>query len=81
SKFIDDEQVMALAIDAGARSAAADAETAYRKYYKLADFLLKKGKASQALEFAQKSLAALPGKQPNYERAIKGLIQRIESAR
>ncbi|MEO0733049.1 MAG: thioredoxin domain-containing protein [Bacteroidota bacterium] len=81
SKFIDDAQVLDLAIDAGSRAAAADADNAYRRYYKLADFLLKRGKTDAALKYAQLSLDSIPGKQPNYERAIKGLIQRIENAR
>ena len=81
SRFIDNDQVMAMVIDAAARSAAADEQSGFRKYYRLADFLLKKGKTDEALTYAKRAMEALPGPQPNYERAIKGLIQRIEEAR
>jgi len=81
SKFIDDEKIMAMTINAGARAAELDTETAYRKYYRLADFLLKRGKMDDALTYAKRALETLPGKQPNYERAIQGLIKRIEQAR
>lgn len=82
SKFIDDEKVLDMAVDAGAASAAAaDATNSFQQYYRLADFLLKRGKADMALTYAKLAQQALPEKQPNYERAILGLIQRIEEAR
>ncbi|MEM9259950.1 MAG: hypothetical protein AAGA62_09910, partial [Bacteroidota bacterium] len=81
SRFIENDQVLSMVIDAAARSAAADTQTGFRKYYRLADFLLKKGKTDEALTYAKKAMEALSSPQPNYERAIKGLIQRIEEAR
>ena len=81
SKFIHDDKVLELAVAAGADAAAADPETAFRKYYRLADFLLKQGRTDQALDFANRALAAIPGKQPNVERSVNALIQKIESSR
>lgn len=81
SKFIHEENILDMAINAGARAAAADAETGFRKYYRLADFLFKQGKMDKALTYANMALEAIPGKQANMERAIQGLIQRIEEGK
>ncbi len=81
SKFADDADVLEMALAAGSAAAAADEATGYRQYYRMADFLLKQRKADLALTYAQKALQALPEKQANYERAINGLIKRIEEAR
>ncbi|MBC6996386.1 thioredoxin domain-containing protein [Neolewinella lacunae] len=81
SGFIHDAKVLDLAIEAGAQAAANDAATGYRQYYRLAEFLLKQGKADQALSYAKQALSTLPPDLGNYERAIQGLIQRIEESR
>lgn len=81
SKFIHDEKVLDLAIDAGSRAAAVDEATGYQKYYRLADFLLKQGKTDLALNFANLAKSTVNPKQANYVRAIDGLIKRIEEAR
>lgn len=81
SKFIEDDTVLDLAVTAGAAAAAADPTTGFQQYFRIADFLLKQRKTEMALTYANLALQALPEKQPNYERAIKGLIQRIEEAR
>ena len=81
SKFIHDDKVLDLAIAAGAAAAAADPETGFRKYYRLADFLLKQDRHDQALTYANMALEAIPGKQPNMERAVQGLIKRIEAGK
>lgn len=81
SKFIEDDNVLDMAVTAGAAAAAADPATGYQQYFRIADFLLKQRKTEMALTYANLALQALPEKQPNYERAIKGLIQRIEEAR
>jgi len=78
TKFISDAKVLDLAVEAGAAAAASDAATGYRKYYRLADFLREQGKRDMALTYANLALQALPEKQENYERAIKGLIDRIQ---
>lgn len=80
SKFIHDDKVLDMAVAAGAASAAADPENGFRKYFRLADFLLKQDRPEQALEYANKSLAAIPGKQPRMEKAVQGLIERIKNA-
>ncbi len=81
SKFIEDDDVLEMAVTAGSSAAAADVATGYRQYYRIADFLLKQRKADMALTYAKKALETLPEKQANYERAIQGLIKRIEAAR
>lgn len=80
SKFISDPKVLDIAVRAGAAAAAGDPSTGYRKYFKLAEFLRKQGKTDMALTYANLALQALPEKQPNYERAIKGLIDRIQGS-
>ncbi|MEM6769910.1 MAG: hypothetical protein AAF597_04910, partial [Bacteroidota bacterium] len=79
SKFIHDPKVLDMAVRAGAAAAAGDPTTGFRKYFRLADFLNKQGKKDMALTYANLALQSMPEKQANYERAIKGLIQRIES--
>ncbi len=81
SKFIEDPKVLEMAIDAGATAAAADEATGYQQYYRIADFLLKQRKADMALTYANRALETLPANKANYERAIQGLIKRIEEAR
>lgn len=81
SKFIEDSKVLDMAITAGATAAAADQETGYQQYYRIADFLLRQRKADMALTYAQRALETLPENSANYQRAIQGLIQRIEEAR
>jgi thiol-disulfide isomerase/thioredoxin len=81
SKFIDDAKVLEMAVNAGATAAAADKATGYQQYYRIADFLLKQRKADMALTYANLALENLPEQKANYERAIQGLIKRIEEAR
>jgi thiol-disulfide isomerase/thioredoxin len=81
SKFIEDPKILEMAITAGAAAAAADEVTGYQQYYRIADFLLKQRKGDMALTYANLSLETLPEKKANYERAIQGLIKRIEEAR
>lgn len=81
SKFIHDDKVLDLAVEAGAASAAADAETGFQKYYRLADFLLKQDRTDQALTYANMALAAVPEGQANMVRAVQGLIARIEAGK
>lgn len=81
SKFIHDEKILDLAVDAGAKAAASDPTTGFRKYYRLADFLFKQGFHDRALTYANLALENIPGKQPNMERAVNGLIQRIENGK
>lgn len=78
SRFKRDEKVLDMAVRAGAAAAAGDPETGYRRYYKLADTLRELGKKDMALTYANLALQALPEEQPNYERAIQGLIDRIQ---
>lgn len=84
SKFISDEKVFDLAVQAGSAAAAGDLEKGFEKYFRLADFLRKQGKTDMALTYANLSLNAIKasGKaQPKYERAISGLIQKIEQGK
>ncbi|MFK8163357.1 MAG: thioredoxin family protein [Lewinella sp.] len=81
SKFIEDPKVLEMAINAGATAAEADKATGYQQYYRIADFLLKQRKADMALTYAKRALETLPENKANYERAIQGLIKRIEEAR
>jgi thiol-disulfide isomerase/thioredoxin len=81
SKFIKDPKVLEMAVDAGATAAAADKATGYQQYYRIADFLLKQRKADMALTYARLAMETLPEQNPNYQRAIQGLIKRIEEAR
>jgi thiol-disulfide isomerase/thioredoxin len=81
SKFIEDPKILEMAITAGAAAAAADEATGYQQYYRIADFLLKQRKTDMALTYANLALESLPEKKANYERAIQGLIKRIEEAR
>ncbi len=80
SRFKTDQKVLDMAVRAGAAAAAGDPENGYRRYYKLADTLRQLGKKDLALTYANLALQALPEKQPNYERAIQGLIDRIEQS-
>jgi len=82
SKFIENEKVLDMAVDAGARAAAAaPADKQFEQYYRLADFLLKQKKNDRALPYAKLALEKMPEKAQNYRRAVEGLIQRIEEAR
>lgn len=81
SKFIEDAKVLDMAINAGATAAAADAAKGFEQYYRIADFLLKQRKADMALTYANLALETLPENSDKYERAIQGLIKRIEEAR
>ncbi|OAV43459.1 thioredoxin domain-containing protein [Lewinella sp. 4G2] len=85
SSFIKDEKVMDLAVAAQVASAELDAEGAYRKYYRLAEFLLKNDKKEEAYTYAQLAMNSLDhlkaGKKKQTERAINALLGRIESAR
>lgn len=80
SRFVKDEKILDMAVRAGAAAAAGDPETGYRRYFKLADTLRELGKKDMALTYANLALQALPEKQPNYERAIQGLIDRIQKS-
>ena len=85
SDFSKDEKVYDMAIEAGAEAAALDAENGYRKYYKIAQNLLKNNRPQQALTYAQSAKAAAEsltaGKKKQVNRAIDALIGQIESAR
>ncbi|NJC27553.1 thioredoxin family protein [Neolewinella antarctica] len=85
SKFIDDEKIFAMAVEAEAASARLDATDGYRKYYRLAEFMLNKGKSNEALTYAQASKNAIShltaGKRKATARSIDGLIAKIEAAR
>jgi thiol-disulfide isomerase/thioredoxin len=81
SRFIHEQKILDLAVDAGSRAAAGDPTGGFQKYYRLADFLFKQGRGDQALGFAKLAKEALDPKQANYIRAVDGLIKRIEEAR
>lgn len=81
SKFIENADVLDMAVEAAEVSAAADAKDGFTKYYRLADFLLKQKKSALALKYANMAKAILPENKANYQRALEGLIQKIEEAR
>lgn len=81
SRFIHDDKVLDLAVEAGASAAAADAATGFRKYYRLADFLLQQDRLHQALTYAKLALEAVPKEQKSMVRAVQGLIKRIEAGK
>ena len=81
SDFIGNDKVLDMTIEAGAAAAAADPATAFTQYYRLATFLLKQGKTDLAREYATKAKTEFPDQPANYQRAIDGLLERIEEAR
>lgn len=78
SRFADDDKLLPMALEAGAAAALADQDTAYRQLYRMADTLRKKGKRGLALKYARMALEAVPEGQANFQRAVRGLIDRIE---
>ena len=79
--FINDDKVLSMAVEAAASAAAADQATGFTQYYRLADFLLKRGKTELALKYARIAKDDFPEQPANYQRAIDGLLKRIEEAR
>lgn len=85
SKFSTNEKVFDLALQAGVQAAQLDQEQGFRKYYKLAELMMTKGRMDEALNYAQLSMIGIEhltaGKRKQVERAINALIGKIEAAR
>ena len=81
SKFITNDKVLDMTIEAGAQAAANAADGNFEKYYRLANFVLKQNRPEQALTFARKAKEMLPEGKANYARAVEGLLKKIEEAR
>ena len=81
SKFISNDKVLDMAIEAGAASAAAAPDGGFEKYYRLANFLLKQDRAEQALTYAKMAKELMPAGKANYARAVDGLIKKIQDSK
>ncbi|MCP9236981.1 thioredoxin family protein [Lewinella sp. JB7] len=79
SSFIDYSEVIDLAVEAGTAAAESSSE-GWKDYYRLARFLQTRQRLDQALEVAEKSLAALGDGPANYRRAVQGLIDELREA-
>jgi thiol-disulfide isomerase/thioredoxin len=78
SRFAEDEKLLPLALEAGAAAALADTKEGYKQLYRMADQLRKNGQKALALKYAKMAMDAIPEGQVNYQRAVQGLINRIE---
>lgn len=81
SKFIENDDVLEMAVGAAAAAAAADKKDGFTKYYRLANFLLKQNRSDLALKYANMAKEVLPENKANFQRAVDGLIKRIQEAR
>jgi thiol-disulfide isomerase/thioredoxin len=80
SKFIENDDVLEMAVEAAATAAAAEKES-FSKYYRLASFLLEQKRSDLALKYANMAKEAIPENKANYQRAVEGLIKKIQEAR
>ncbi|MTB50505.1 thioredoxin family protein [Lewinella sp. W8] len=80
SRHANDEKLLPMALEAGAAAALADTEEGYRQLYRMADQLSKQGHKELALKYAQMAKDAVPEGQLNYQRAVQGLINRIQES-
>lgn len=81
SKFIGSDEVLDIAVDAAAASAASAPDGGFEKYYRLANFLLKQDRTDQALTYAKLAKELMPAGKANYARAVDGLIKKIEETK
>jgi len=81
SKFIENDDVLEMAVGAADAAAAADEKDGFTKYYRLANFLLKQNRADLALKYANRAKDKLPENKANYQRAVEGLIKKIQETR
>ena len=81
TNFVTNEEAITMAADAGARAAEMDPQGGFVKMYRIADLLLKQKRNDLALDYANRALNILPAGNPNYKKAIEGLIDRIQAAR
>lgn len=81
SKFITNEKVLDMAIEAASASAAAADDGGFEKYYRLANFLFKQDRTEQALNYAKLAKELMPAGKANYARAVDGLIKKIEDSK
>lgn len=81
SKFIENDDVLEMAVGAADAAAAADEKGGFTKYYRLANFLLKQNRADLALKYANRAKDKLPENKANYQRAVEGLIKKIQETR